>query len=166
MCGNSPSLAKGWIAAKPQDGVVVNMKLPANKSLAEHARELRKHSTLSEVLLWNALKNKRANGLDFDRQKIIGNYIVDFYCPQLKLVLEIDGSSHDNKHEYDLKRHNYLENLGLTVIHIHDLDVKRKINEVLHLIENLIKDHYPVGKADTPSPAKGNLARGAESHEP
>ena len=80
------------------------MKLPQNKSLRPLARELRKDSTLSEVLLWNQLKNKQFFNLDFDRQKIIGNYIVDFYCPSLKLVIEIDGGSHDNKLSYDLTK--------------------------------------------------------------
>jgi very-short-patch-repair endonuclease len=110
------------------------MKLPANKNLKERACDLRKHSTLSEVLLWNELKNGKIRGLDFDRQKIIGNYIVDFYCPQTNLVIEIDGVSHDGRYNYDLKRHNYLESLGLKVIHVDDLDVKTRMNEVLYMI--------------------------------
>ena len=121
------------------------MKLPVNKSLRNLARNLRKNSTLSEVLLWNHLKQKRANGLDFDRQKVIGNYIVDFYCPKLKLVIEIDGCSHDNKYIYDKIRHEYLESLGLTVLHIDDLDIKTKINDVLYNIETFIINHYPAG---------------------
>lgn len=119
------------------------MKLPANKSLRTNARNLRKNSTLSEVLLWNQLKQKRASGLDFDRQKIIGNYIVDFYCAKLKLVIEIDGSSHDNKVIYDTIRHEYLESLGLTVLHVDDRDVKMRMDAVLHSIEMIILNHYP-----------------------
>jgi len=114
------------------------MKLRFNESLKSRARELRKNSTLSEVLLWKSLKNKKAMGYDFDRQKVIGNYIVDFYCSKLKLVIEIDGSSHDGKYEYDLKRHKYLESLGLTVIHISDQDIKQKKNDVLNMLETLI----------------------------
>ena len=114
------------------------MRLPYNKSLQSRARELRKNSTISEVLLWNALKQKRAMGFDFDRQKIIGNYIVDFYCPKLNLVLEIDGCSHDGKYIYDSIRHKYLESLGLTVVHISDKDIKNKINDVLNMLETLI----------------------------
>jgi len=114
------------------------MNLPYNKSLIPLARELRKNSTLSEVLLWNALKQKRAMGFDFDRQKIIGNYIVDFYCAKLNLVLEIDGSSHDDKYVYDANRHEYLESLGLVVVHIDDKDVKYKMNDVLNMLETLI----------------------------
>lgn len=118
------------------------IKLPANKELRKNARELRKNATLSEVLLWNLLKNKRANSLDFDRQRIIGNYIVDFYCPKLKLVIEIDGSSHDNKYTYDKKRDNYLESLGLKVIHFDDRDVKFNIDKVILTIEEIINNHY------------------------
>ena len=60
----------------------------------------------------------RINGLDFDRQKIIGNYIVDFYCAQSQVVIEIDGGSHDENPDYDSLRDAYLSGLGLTVIHI------------------------------------------------
>lgn len=130
----SPSLAKGW---REYAGVVV-MKLPQNESLRPLARELRKNSTLSEVLLWNQLKNHQFFDLDFDRQKIIGNYIVDFYCPQLKLVIEIDGASHDNKLEYDLIRDEYFKSLGLNVIHFPDGDVKNNISVVLEYIGGFI----------------------------
>ncbi len=132
----------------------MQIKLPANKELRKNARELRKNSTLSEVLLWNLLKNKRANGLDFDRQRIIGNYIVDFYCPKLNLVIEIDGCSHDNKYTYDKKRDNYLKSLGLHVVHFDDYDVKFNINKVILTIEEIINNHYPALTC-TPSPAKG-----------
>lgn len=119
------------------------MKLPANKELKQRARDLRSNSTLSEVLLWQLLKNKQMYGLDFNRQKIIGNYIVDFYCPKLNLVIEIDGSSHDNKYIYDAKRDEYLNSLGLFVLHIDDRDVKFSISKVLYMIEVFIDNHYP-----------------------
>lgn len=132
------------------------MKLPANSSLRELARNLRKNGTLAEVLLWKYLKNKRANGLDFDRQKVIGNYIVDFYCKRLKLVIEIDGSSHDNKYEYDVKRDDYLHDLGLRVLHIKDSDVRFRMADVLNAIETIVLYDYPAGRAPgTPSGQKG-----------
>ena len=117
---------------------MVKMKLPQNKSLQPLARELRKNSTLSEVLLWNQLKNRQFFNLDFDRQKIIGNYIADFYCPQLKLVIEIDGGSHDNKLSYDLVRDEYFKTLGLQAIHFSDSDVKNNIGVVLEYIGGFI----------------------------
>jgi very-short-patch-repair endonuclease len=150
--GYSPSLAKGWIAAWPQDGVAV-VKLPENKDLKSRARDLRNKSTLAEELLWNKLKRKSL-GVDFDRQKIIGNFIVDFYCPQLNFVIEIDGCSHDNKYEYDVKRHDYLVGLGLLVIRFEDQEVKFKMDKVLEKIVEIIVTTTPALRA-TPSPAKG-----------
>lgn len=77
------------------------MGLPKNTSLSVLSRNLRNNSTLAEAVLWKYLQNKQAFGYRFRRQKVIGKYIVDFYCPKLKLVIEIDGSSHDYKYEYD-----------------------------------------------------------------
>lgn len=105
--------------------------LPYNPKLKQRAKELRKAGNLSEVILWSKLKRKQFLGLDFDRQKIIGNYIVDFYCPSLSLVIEIDGSSHDNKEEYDRIRDEYLKGLGLSVIHILDRDIKNNLESVI-----------------------------------
>ncbi|MBL4744427.1 MAG: DUF559 domain-containing protein [Cycloclasticus sp.] len=107
------------------------LSLPYNPKLKQRARELRKAGNLSEVLFWNQVKRKQFLGLDFDRQKIIGNYIVDFYCANVQTVIEIDGSSHDDKQEYDAKRDAYLEGLGLTVIHILDADVKNNLEGVI-----------------------------------
>ncbi len=109
-------------------------KLPKNLMLRKRARELRKNSTLSEVLFWNIVKNKQLNGWDFDRQRVIGNYIVDFYCPQLNVVIEIDGCSHANKQDYDRMRDKYLHSLGLHVLHIYDEDVKHDINGVIQMV--------------------------------
>jgi very-short-patch-repair endonuclease len=92
--------------------------LPYNPKLKKWAKENRQAGNLSEVKFWNEVKRKQFKGFDFDRQKIIGNYIVDFYCSTRNVVVEIDGSSHDNKQEYDARRDAYLKSLGLTVIHI------------------------------------------------
>jgi very-short-patch-repair endonuclease len=108
--------------------------IPYNPALKQRAKELRRAGNLSEALFWNAVKHKQFKGLDFDRQRIIGNYIVDFYCYELALVVEIDGSSHDDKQEYDLIRDQYLEALGLKVLHVQDTDVKANLEDVLKLI--------------------------------
>jgi very-short-patch-repair endonuclease len=108
--------------------------LPYNPALKERAKALRKAGNLAEVLLWQQLKNNKLLGLDFDRQKIIGNYIVDFYCASEDLVIEVDGSSHDNKEEYDAQRDAFLEGLNLKVIHITDRDVKTKLDEVMQFL--------------------------------
>ena len=110
--------------------------LPFNPNLKERAKELRKAGNLSEVLMWKQLHHNKFKGLDFDRQKIIGDYIVDFYCANRGVVLEIDGSSHDDKVEYDKLRDQYLESLGLTVIHILAGDVLNRIDSVMIMLEN------------------------------
>jgi very-short-patch-repair endonuclease len=73
------------------------MKIQYNPKLKILARSLRNRSTLAEVLLWNQLKARKVRGYQFMRQKPIDNYIVDFYCSKLQLIIEIDGSSHDFK---------------------------------------------------------------------
>ena len=127
------------------------MSLPYNPKLKERARALRKAGNLSEVLFWNQVKNKQFKGLDFDRQKIIGNYIVDFYCANCHVVVEIDGSSHDDKQEYDAERDAFLESLGLRIIHIPVADVMNNMGAVIEML----LDH-PALKG-TP-PADGNFA--------
>ena len=106
--------------------------LPYNHELRKHAKELRKAGNLSEVLIWQQLKNKQFKGYDFDRQKIIGNYIVDFFCIDKGVVIEIDGFTHEM--EKDAKRDKYLESLGLKVIRIMDEDVKKKFDRVMEYL--------------------------------
>lgn len=131
---NSPPL-EGW----SQTGVVKRVstnyfELPFNPNLKQRARELRQAGNLSEVLFWNQVKNKQFKQYDFDRQKIIGNYIVDFYCSNCNVVIEIDGSSHDYKQEYDAERDAFLESLGLTVIHIPVEDVMKRMGQVMDML--------------------------------
>jgi len=77
-------------------------------------------------------------GFDFDRQKPIDNYIVDFFCNELMLVIEIDGESHNEKIEYDKHRQRRLESLGIRFLRLYDIDVKKNMNGVLSTIENWI----------------------------
>ena len=90
--------------------------------------------TYAEVILWNRLKNKQLLGYDFDRQKPIGHYIVDFFCKDLSLAIEIDGSSHNFKRERDQFRQNVLEKLGVNFIRFWDSEVK---NDLVSVIEKL-----------------------------
>jgi len=114
-------------------------ELPFNPALADRAKQLRQARNLSEVLLWQQIKRGQFKGLDFDRQKIIGDYIVDFYCAEKRVVIEIDGITHDEqKADYDEKRDKFLVGLGLKVIHIPDKDVKKKISDVIMLLEKEI----------------------------
>ena len=105
------------------------LSLPYNPALKERARALRSDGNLSEVLLWNQVKRKQLFGLDFDRQKIIGNYIVDFFVKSLGLIIEIDGCSHDFKVSYDEQREKYLKSLGLIIFKILDIEIKTNLNK-------------------------------------
>jgi very-short-patch-repair endonuclease len=112
--------------------------LPYNPKLKEKARQLRKNSTLAEILLWQRLKRKQLKGYDFHRQKPIGNYIVDFFCPQLMLAIEIDGSTHEGKEQYDIKKQKQLERLGIHFLRFGDHQVKINLEGVIIEIENWI----------------------------
>ena len=131
--------------------------IPYNPKLKERARYLRNNSTLSEVLLWKYVKGKQMRGFDFDRQKPIDNYIVDFFCSELMLAIEIDGTSHSEKVEYDRHRQERLESLGVRLLRFHDLDVKQNIQGVVSVIENWILQNREPRKP-TPDPSQeGNL---------
>ena len=111
-------------------------ELPYNPKLLKRARELRKAGNLCEVLLWRQLHKKKFKCYDFDRQKVIGNYIVDFYCANCGVVIEIDGSSHDEKIKYDDERNDYLTGLGLIVIHITARDILNNFDAVMEMMQN------------------------------
>jgi very-short-patch-repair endonuclease len=115
--------------------------IPYNQKLKELAKHLRKSSTLSEVLLWRYLKRKQLLGYDFDRQKPIDNYIVDFFCNELMLAIEIDGRTHNYKSEEDRKRQTKLESLGVRFLRFNDLDIKKNMNGVLNVIGDWIREH-------------------------
>ena len=114
-------------------------RIPYNGKLKDYARELRNNSTLSEVLLWKHIR-KNALGVQFNRQYIIDNYIVDFYAPELNLAIEIDGDSHDDKFDYDIVRQTKLEQKGIIFIRFSDLTVKQNITDVLYAILSKIQE--------------------------
>jgi len=116
-------------------------ELPCNANLKKFSRELRKAGNLSEVLLWKRLNKKQLLGLDFNRQKIIGNYIVDFFCLEKMLAIEIDGDSHNDKVEYDAERDKYLQGLGIKTLRIYDLEVKVNLDGVVWHIERFIREN-------------------------
>jgi very-short-patch-repair endonuclease len=117
-----------------------NKIIPYESHLKLLARELRKNSTLSEVLLWNKIKNK-AFGVEFHRQVPIRRYIVDFYCHELMLALEIDGSSHIGKEIDDLLRQKELEIDDVRFLRFDDLEVKKDMSGVLRKVEVWIAEN-------------------------
>jgi very-short-patch-repair endonuclease len=86
------------------------------RSLLERARQLRAHQTDAEGRLWGELRNRRMGGWKWRRQAPIGPFIVDFYCPTKRLVVELDGPQHQDQQAYDARRTAYLERAGLRVI--------------------------------------------------
>jgi len=117
--------------------------LKYNPSLKEKARELRNNSTNTEILLWKYLKDKQLCGLDFHRQKPIDEFIVDFFCPELMLAIEIDGLSHIGKEEYDMERQSKLEKLGVRFLRFKDEDVFYNCDFVMREIEKWIAVNKP-----------------------
>ncbi len=115
-----------------------NKIIPYNPKLKDYAKELRKNSTLAEVLLWKNIKN-RVLEVQFHRQVPMLDYIVDFYCHELKLAIEIDGNSHDFRYFEDLNRQNKLEEYGVKFIRFKDADVKNNMFSVFLSLEEKVK---------------------------
>jgi len=116
--------------------------LPENRELLGYSRKNRKSGNIAEIAFWMQVRRKMFHGLDFYRQKVIGNYIVDFYVKRLGLVIEIDGGSHNEKADYDEQRDKYLEGLGLKVFHTTDFDVLQHVSIVLEELRKYIVDNY------------------------
>ena len=118
----------------------ISYVLKYNNKLQTLARELRKNMTDAESRLWSKLSRRQMGGLQFYRQRIIGDYIVDFYCPRSKLVIEIDGGQHySGKHKAnDKERDQNLNDLGVTVLRFSNIEVLKKLEGVLeHIYMNL-----------------------------
>jgi very-short-patch-repair endonuclease len=103
--------------------------LPYNRNLKEFSRKLRNHSTLGEILLWKRLRAGSMKGYTFNRQKPLSNYIVDFYCKPLKLVIEVDGAYHywEKQKLKDKERQQVIEKMGLHFLRFHDEQVRKDL---------------------------------------
>jgi very-short-patch-repair endonuclease len=123
----------------------MNRTLKYSKDLKPFARNLRSEGTKGEAILWfYALKAKKMNGHQFNRQYPIGNYIVDFVCRKLSLIIEIDGSSHFSKSESDFTRQEHLTGLGFHVLRFSEAEVVNKLDDVVgaiyYAVESLEKN--------------------------
>ena len=118
------------------------MPIHNRKYLKEIRRELRSDLTLSEARLWKALKDKRLDGRKFRRQHSIGNYVVDFYCPAEKLVIEVDGAHHytASGELADSKRHRYLTDLDIRILRFENEAVYRQFDMVVETIRQAFRD--------------------------
>jgi very-short-patch-repair endonuclease len=110
--------------------------LPYNPRLKPLARELRRNMTDAETILWSKVRGKQIKGLQFYRQKNVGAYIVDFYCPAAKVIVEVDGGQHfaETGLREDAERDVYLKDLGFKVLRFSDREVLKDIAGVLERI--------------------------------
>ena len=106
----------------------------------EFARELRKKSTPPEVIVWEQLRDRRFLGLKFRRQQIIMGFVVDFYCAELNLALEVDGKIHEQQKEYDANRQKLIEQKGIRFIRITTTEMDPSASKLLDKIK-VLRDH-------------------------
>lgn len=127
-----------------------NLHHHANPSTYEIARLLRKQQTEAEELLWQALRNKKLCQLKFRRQHAFENFVLDFYCHEAKLVIEADGSIHNEEgiKTYDTVRTARLNELGITVLRFANEEIKTNMVAVLNKIRNWIEENKQLIKKE------------------
>ncbi len=130
-----------------------------NKRLAQYATELRRNMTDAEYALWYHLRNKLFCGIRFNRQVIIGHYIVDFCSRKLKLVIELDGIQHVEQEQYDLERTKFLTAQGYKVIRFWNDEVLKNIDNVLEAIYVEIEHLSPLSLRQLPPEMGGAKIR-------
>jgi very-short-patch-repair endonuclease len=131
--------------------------LKYNAHLKDKARQLRKNLTDSEVALWSRLRNKQLLGIQFYRQKPIGEYIVDFFAPRAKLVVEVDGSQHMEGDQAlkDRARDGYMVLLGLKVLRFNSREVLKESDAVVEAIYRIAAEQLNAEIPPGPPLSKG-----------
>ncbi len=131
------SLVQREVARQSRDGGIV-MQYKSNKELVPFAKRLRKNMTKEEQHLWYDFL--RIYPIRFSRQKVLGKYIVDFYCPKAKLIIELDGSQHygESASNYDKERTDFLQGYGLSVVRIANNEVNGNFRGVCEYIDMLV----------------------------
>jgi very-short-patch-repair endonuclease len=119
----------------------MTQKIFNRKYQKDFRKDLRSGLTSAEATLWPALKRKQLYGRKFRRQHGIGKYVVDFYCPSEKLVVELDGADHFSPEgdDYDLERDSFLKNLGLKVVRFENQEIWDDLERVLEEIRSYFK---------------------------
>jgi very-short-patch-repair endonuclease len=115
----------------PLKRIITGQQVPAIK--VERAKEFRHEMAAAEQMLWSRLRAGRLEGFHFRRQQVIDRFIVDFYCHQAALVVEVDGGIHLEQAAYDRERDEHLQNRGLRVLHFTNLEVSHDLEGVLTL---------------------------------
>ncbi len=107
---------------------------PRPRDAIDKARRLRRDATHPEAILWGVLRSGHLGGLKFRRQHAIGSYVADFFCNSARLVVEVDGMSHDDRAEYDKRRSEFLQGFGLKVIRVTNDDILDDLEAVARYI--------------------------------
>jgi very-short-patch-repair endonuclease len=125
-----------------------------NKELVGRARVLRKNMTKAEIILWSRIRSKKINGYKFRRQQPLLDYIVDFYCNELKLIIEVDGEIHSfsERKSYDIKRDNNLKINGYHIIRLSNLEVETELNKTISKITSFIIENLSPPNGDHREP--------------
>jgi very-short-patch-repair endonuclease len=118
-----------------------NLNFGAKREIFENAKELRKKETEAEKAFWKAVRSSRLDGLKIRRQHPVKQFILDFYCHEYLLGIEIDGSVHENEEakDYDLNRTAEIENLGITILRFKNEEVLSKLPKVINEIRNKVE---------------------------
>jgi very-short-patch-repair endonuclease len=120
-----------------------------NKDLKEFARELRTETvSRAEKVLWKAILSRKQTGERFLRQRPIDYFIVDFFCPDLRLIIEVDGNSHYHKPEYDARRQAHLKSLGYELLRFNEGAVINQLDDVSKQITHAIQVLKSKGNSD------------------
>lgn len=117
-------------------------KIFNRKDGKEKRRKLRNSMPNAEKMLWESLRRRQIVNKRFLRQYGVGRYVIDFYCPEIKLALEIDGNTHDSEDEkkYDKNRQSEIENFGIQFLRIKNDDIFGRIEDVIKKIERKIQE--------------------------
>ena len=121
-----------------------------NKELTKRARILRNSMTIPEIILWSRLRSRNINGYKFRRQQPVFEYIVDFYCHELKLIIEVDGEIHSLSEiaDYDKKRENKLNSNGYNILRFSNFEIETDIESVIDKIKTYITMNLSPLKGD------------------
>lgn len=113
------------------------MREQESATLRQFSKNLKSEMTEAEKLLWSKIRRKQLNGVKFCRQKIVGNYIVDFLSFEKRLIIELDGGQHASQTEYNSVRTKYLEEQGFTVIRFWNNEVLQRTDDIMNMLWEL-----------------------------
>jgi very-short-patch-repair endonuclease len=119
-----------------------------NRELLSKARVLRSNMTRAEIILWSRLRSKKVNGYKFRRQQPLFEYVVDFYCHELKLIIEVDGEIHSEKTRYDSKRDNILKINGYHILRFTNFEVETAVDSTINKIISYILEILSPSQGD------------------